>query len=101
MTASMADAQSMFVDKYSGSGTIDVYVSDYDDSSVDLRVYKVSSYSSAKGNEGKWYLEADRYNADFKIRFVDSKYNAGIVIYYESTSYNAGWKKTDKKGLFE
>ena len=95
------NAQAIYVDEYGGSGVIDVYVSDYDNGSVDLRVNKVSSFSSAKGNDGSWYLDSDRYNADFKVRFVDDKYNADIVIYYVDNSWDKGWKKTDKKSLFE
>jgi hypothetical protein len=101
MATESTNAQAIFVDKYSGRGVISVYISDYDDGSVDLRVNKVSSFSSAKGNEGNWYLESDQFNADYKIHFVDSKINADIVIYYVSHSWEKGWKKTEKQKLFE
>ena len=99
--SSAAFSQSMYVSKSEKKGVVNVYVSEYDNGSVDLRVYKEDYESKAKGNEGRWYLSDDAYNSDFSIHFVDSKYDADLVIYYESSSYNAGWKNTDKSSLFD
>ena len=68
-------------------------------SQADLCVYKVNYKSQAKGNEGLWYFEEYKSQADKKIYFADYKSNSDLTIFFVDYKSQAGWQDKSKKHL--
>ena len=60
---------------------------------ADLWVWKTESKHQAKDVEHIWFETKNKNEADFSVKFVDSKSKADLIIYYTKNKYEAGWKK--------
>ena len=66
-------SQKFFSVQYKSQADVKIFVVEYK-SQADLCVYKVDYKSQAKGNEGLWYFEDYKSQADKKIYFTAVSY---------------------------
>ena len=62
-------------------------------------VYKVDYKSQAKGNEGLWFFDNYKSQADFTIYFVEYKSQADLKVFFVDYKSQAGWRSKEKKHL--
>jgi len=62
-------------------------------------VYKVEYKSQAKGNDGLWFFEDYKSQADKKIYFTEYKSNSDLTIFFVDYKSQAGWQDKSKKYL--
>ena len=97
-----ARAQKVFDTHSESRADIRVFVVNTE-SRADLIVSTTNTSSRARkeDNRGIWYMEHVESRADKKICFVNTESRADLKVFFTNTESRAGWRKHEKKSLFQ